>query len=583
MKNLSFPKDAPFSQEQRSWLAGFAAGLNSQLIASRAAPNPEQKKLRPLSVLYGTQTGNAEMIAQDVCEAASSLGFAPKNIELDSISIESLQEINHALFIVSTYGVGEMPDNAQLFWEALSASTAPRLENLNYGVLGLGDTSYDDFCEAGKLLDMRLEQLGASRISERVDCDVEYEDPANAWITNVLESLKGDSTERITDIRNTPSALENKKVLWTRKNPYQAKIQENSLLTTRNSSKEVRHFVLGLHDSGLDYAPGDALNVLPCNHASLVASILEVLQAKYNDPIDGFDKPLGDVLENRLEIMTPSKELIAEISARSSSQDLKKVLQSNDKSASHKQFWGVDVLDLLRMHPESKFSPTEFVKLLRPLQHRAYSISSSLRKHPEQVHLTVAAVRWLHNNREHRGVASTWLADGLKLGEEASVFFTRNKNFRLPEDNDQAIIMVGPGTGIAPFRAFLQERESIGATGKNWLFFGDRRRDQDFLYREEIESWSKSKHLSNLDLAFSRDQGKKDYVQHRMREKSTELFKWLEEGAYFYICGDAERMAVDVEAALQAIVEKEGNLTAEGSKGYINQLKKEKRFLRDVY
>ncbi|MBG09556.1 MAG: sulfite reductase subunit alpha [Gammaproteobacteria bacterium] len=582
MKNLSFPKDAPFSQDQKSWLAGFAAGLNSQLIAHRAIPNEEQQKLRPLSVLYGTQTGNAEMIAQDVCDAASRVGFAPKNIELDSISIDSLQEVSHALFIVSTYGVGEMPDNAQLFWEALSASTAPRLENLKYGVLGLGDTSYDDFCEAGKLLDMRLEQLGASRLSERIDCDVEYEDPANAWISSVLESLKGDSSEYIEMHPNKPRALENKKPLWTRKNPYQAKIQENSLLTTHDSSKEVRHIVLGLRDSGLDYLPGDALNVLPRNHSSLVSLILEDLKAKYDAPVDEFDEPLGDVLKNRLEIVTPSKDLIAEISERSNSSDLKKALQNNDKSASHKRLWGVDILDLLKMYP-AKFSPTEFVKLLRPLQHRAYSISSSLRKHPEQVHLTVAAVRWRHNDREHRGVASTWLADGLDLGDKANVFFTRNKNFRLPGDNDRPIIMVGPGTGIAPFRAFLHEREALGATGKNWLFFGDRRRDQDFLYKDEIENWSKKNHLSNLDLAFSRDQGKKDYVQHRMIEKGKELFKWLEEGAIFYICGDAERMAVDVEAALHSIVETEGDLTVEASKGYVNKLKKDKRFLRDVY
>ena len=372
-----------------------------------------------------------------------------------------------------------------------------------------------------------------------------------------------------------------KKPKWNKKNPYGAKLIENSLLSGEGSAKEIRHISFDLGDSEIAYQAGDALGVLPHNAPDLVKSILNFFHVNFDKKIDGYDVPIGVLLTEKFEIMTPSRELIHEIEKRASNREFSQAL--GDKIALENFLWGKDTLDLLEMLPENKRHLEEFLSWLRPLQHRAYSISSSPQVYGSEIHLTVAAVRWNYQNREHKGVASTFLSDCVELGETTGIFLSQNKNFRVPSDDDVPMIMVGPGTGIAPFRAFLQERQAREASGMNWLFFGDQHKNCDFLYKDELETMRDSGLLNRLDLAFSRDQSEKIYVQTRMLEQGKQLFSALEEGGHFYVCGDASRMAKDVEKALHEVVGVHGGLTSDGATDYINRLKREKRYLRDVY
>lgn len=586
------PEAAPFSEDQRAWLSGFLAGLHSrvamqqQAVPATAATAAAAAPAR-LAIFYGTQTGNAEALAQDTAAAAGANGFAPQVIALDDVSADDLAATSQAVFIVSTYGEGEMPDNAQLFWETLSAGTMPRLEKLRYGVLALGDTSYDEFCQAGKLIDMRLEQLGATRLRERIDCDVDYEDAAAGWIAEALKAL-ADVAEPSPDsataaIATTVAAATAARPKWNRKNPYHAATVENRLLSRGGSAKEIRHFAFDLGDSQLAYEAGDALGVVPRNAPDLVAAMLTCLGAGADDPVAGLDGPLGEALAGQFEIVTPSRELIAALAERSASAELRNAVAGGVKEELEAFLWGRDTLDLLTLDPQPPMDVAEFVSFLKPLQHRAYSISSCPGAHPGEVHLTVAAVRWERDGRPHRGVCSTHLADALQVGDTVPIFVSPNKSFRLPADDDAPVIMVGPGTGIAPFRAFLEERRVRGAGGRNWLFFGDQHRDRDFIYEDEISAMSASGLLTRLDLAFSRDQHEKIYVQSRMHENGKALYAWLEDGGYFYVCGDATRMAKDVDAALIEIVALHGALSPDNAAAYVAELKRAKRYVRDVY
>ncbi|MEM7438324.1 MAG: sulfite reductase subunit alpha [Pseudomonadota bacterium] len=570
------PEDAPFSDEQRSWISGFLAGLNSKLGATGGAAAPAAA-IVPIDILYGTQTGTAEMLAEDAGEAAQAKGFTPRIAELNDVEMDDLAAMENLIVVVSTYGEGEMPDNAEIFWDALSATTAPRLENLNFGVLALGDTSYEHFCQAGKLLDTRFEQLGARRMLARVDCDLDYEEPAENWIAAAIPDAG-------TPYENAPPAPKKaKKTGWGRKNPYVSTMLDNRNLSGVKSAKEIRHIAFDLGDSGLTYEAGDALGVMPVNAPDLVDCWLVRLGAKADMAVPGHDLPLSELLAKGLEIMTPSRDLIRAIEPLVKHDELTHVVGNGDKEALEHFLWGRDTLDLLNLNPDLKLDAAEVVSWLKPLQHRAYSISSSPKAHPGEVHLTVAAVRWMFEKREHRGVCSTFLADHVPEGAQAGIFMTPNKSFRVPENGDVPMIMVGPGTGVAPFRAFLEERRERGAKGTNWLFFGDQHRASDFIYQDEISAFSADDTLTRLDLAFSRDQAEKIYVQHRMIENGKDVFALLEDGGHFYVCGDATRMAKDVDAALHEIVETHGGMNADAAIDYINALKKEKRYVRDVY
>ncbi|MEM6052682.1 sulfite reductase subunit alpha [Erwinia sp. P7711] len=584
MKIPYIPEDAPFNGDQKYWLAGFLAGLHSRLLVledNKQVAGTTAAATTQLHILFGSQTGNAEALAQSAAKAARAQGLVPVVQGLGEVDIEVFATMRHVLIITSTYGEGEMPDNAQLFWQAISASTAPRLEQMHFAVLAIGDTGYDGFCQAGKFIDMRLEQLGAKRVSDRIDCDIDYEEPSNQWIATSMPQFAASAGSSGTALENLPEAP----VIpgSNKQNPYAAALITNKRLSGANSGKDIRHFEFDLTDSGLKYEAGDALGVIPVNDPSLVSLLLKQLNSDYETPVSGFDRSLGDLLTYQFEISEPSRKLIEWVGQNTTNQELRHVLQHDDKEALGVWLWGKDTLDLLQLELTRSLSIPEFVALLRPLQHRAYSISSSSKAHPNQVHLTIATLRYQSTGRVRSGVCSAYLAERVGRGEKPAIFISPNKSFRVPANGEAPLIMVGPGTGIAPFRAFLQERQSVGATGKNWLFFGDQHQEHDFIYRDELLAWKESGLLTHLDLAFSRDQSSKIYVQHRMMEQGAELFAWLEQGGYFYVCGDASRMAKDVDKALYQVIMQFGGMSAERAADYVDQLKKEKRYLRDVY
>ncbi len=578
MKTLKIPNNAPYSTTQQAWLNGFFAGMHRHILQhSEAEPLND---VRILNILYGTQTGTSESVAEDAAAIAKTKGLKPIVQSMDELDVAELVTMEYLLIITSTYGEGEMPDNAQILWDAIHTADAPRFENTQYSVLALGDTSYDLFCQAGLDWDNRLKVLGAKRLYDRVDCDVDYEEPAENWINAVIPLMaKGVDTivEPVTKTESKPQ--------YSRKNPFSATMTLNKLVTSEDSSKETRHYEISIAGSGLSYEAGDALCVIPTNGLELVADIVKVIGCKGDEIIFVQKKSisLSEALRSHFEIKLPSKELLTEIAEHPDNQVLKECLFSDDKDKLKDYLWGRDSLDLLKQSRDIKFSAAEFITLLKPLQHRAYSIASSGKMHPDNVHLTVASVRYDAQGRTHKGVCSTYLADIVDESTQVKIFFTPNKSFRVPENNDLPMIMVGPGTGIAPFRAFLQEREFRKATGKNWLFFGDRNAEMDFIYQEELAIFQKEGVLNRLDLAFSRDQSEKIYVQDRMREQGKELFAWLEQGGYFFVCGDAYRMAKDVDKALHDVIIKQGGKSSGEAIDYVNQLKKEKRYVRDVY
>lgn len=578
MTTANNSQNIPFNEAQQAWLGGFFAGMHSHILQS--AGSGDSANARSICIIYGSQTGNSESIAHDAAQAAKAHGLNPSILSMDEIEADAFSKIEYLLIITSTYGEGEMPDNAQLLWEAISSGDSIDLAQMKYSVLALGDTSYDLFCQAGIEWDQRLEKLGAKRVYDRVDCDVDFDDTAEAWISNTIP-LMADSAVTITvDSGSSKSAAK-----YGRKNPFPGKLTVNRLLSSPDSSKEIRHYEISMEGSELSYEAGDVLNIVPVNCPELAADVIKAIGCKgdEDEPVHGELMPLTEALSKHFEIKLPSKGLLDEIARRSGDQELNNLLSSGDKDKLTSYLWGRDTLDLLLQFSEMQFSAAEFLALLKPLQHRAYSISSSGKAIPDTVHLTISSVRYNSHNREHKGVCSTYLADLVDENTPVRCFFSPNKIFRVPENNALPMIMIGPGTGIAPFRAFLQEREFRKAKGINWLFFGDRNAASDFIYRDEMATMQKSGVLTKLDLAFSRDQQEKIYVQDRMREQGAELFALLEQGGYFFVCGDAYRMAKDVDKALHDVITTHGKLSEEQTADYVNQMKKDKRYVRDVY
>jgi sulfite reductase (NADPH) flavoprotein alpha-component len=459
----------------------------------------------------------------------------------------------------------------------LQSPAQPRLENLSYSVLALGDTNYEQFCKCGKDVDARLEALGAKRIFERVDCNVDYDVPAAAWQEGVFAILE--TTAKSAPLPATNGALqvheeveEEKPEGWSRKNPFPAKLVANRKLNGEGSGKEVRHYEISLEGSGLNYVVGDALGVVPQNCPEYVNDLLKVLHFDGSELVplaESGEVPIREALVNEYEVTKVPAALLKAVAERSADKTLADLLVPSGKEALAHYLWGREIIDLLIDYASVKFTPSEFVSHLKKLQPRLYSISSSINAFPEQVHLTVAAVRYESFSRQRKGVCSTFLAD--RADGKVPVFVQESHSFRLPGNGDVPIIMVGPGTGVAPFRAFLHDRRAANAKGRNWLFFGDQRGATDFYYREELESMMAEGFLTRLSTAFSRDQKEKIYVQTRMLEEGEELWKWLEEGAHFYVCGDASRMAKDVDAALRRICETAGGLSAEAAADYIRR------------
>jgi len=543
------PENAPFTSEQRAWLNGFLAGVLSRGEAAGTTALTAPVETRPLLIAFGSQSGNAESLAKRLAREATGRGFAARAAGLDSLQPADLVREKNVLLITSTWGEGDMPDNAMSFWDSINQNgTSPKLDGVKYSVLALGDKSYGDtFCLAGKKIDTRLTELGAIRVTERVDCDVEFDELAKTWSTTALAVLADTSSSTALLVASDP--ISTTQVIeesgYSKKNPFPGALIANIELNAKGSSKDTRHIAFSLAGSGLDYEVGDALGVYVKNCPEVVDSIVA---AHGFDPLTEVELPDGGTAALR------------------------------DAMISH-----YDVRQLHGVTPGNASTVTDFVANLRKLQPRLYSIASSLKAHPEEVHLCVGAVRYEVHGVMHKGVASTFLADRLALGETTGLFFHVAKHFRLPTDRTKPVIMVGPGTGIAPFRAFLEEREATGSPGKNWLFFGDQRRTSDFLYHDQIIEWVQKGLLTRLDTAFSRDQEEKIYVQTRMLQAASELWQWLEEGAHFYVCGDAKRMAKDVDAALHEIIQTAGGRSAEEAVAYIADMKKNKRYQRDVY
>lgn len=598
------PETAPFTSEQRAYLNGFIAGLFSRVPVSveGCAPQAATKQAKPLAVLYGSQTGTAEGLARRVCKAAAQKGFAPVVYEMAHYPREQLSRAKNLALLTSTYGDGEPPDNAKAFWDYLNDAHAPKLSGVQFSVLALGDSNYPKFCECGKQFDLRLEQLGATRVRQRVDCDVDYEEGFRQWLESVLaamdsasaggtasgELLKPVIEEVSLGAATSQSSAQRAGVAnrYDREHPFPAALVANIRLTGPGSAKETRHFEIAVDSSEIEYEPGDALGILPSNCPELVEQILGAIGASGDEPVpgpSGAEVSVRDALLSNYDITKVSRPFLEALAVRSRDQTLEKLLRPDANGEVAKFLWGRDMLDLLTAYSNAKFSALELVNLLKKLQPRLYSISSSPKANPGQVHLSVGVVRYEAFGRRRKGVCSTFLADRRSPQDPLRGFVHTSRHFRLPPDGDRPLIMVGPGTGIAPFRAFLQERRAVGAKGKTWLFFGDQRAASDFLYRDELEAMRREGTLTRMDTAFSRDQQEKIYVQHRLVERAKDVYAWLQDGAHFYVCGDANRMAKDVDAALHQVIEIAGGCAAQQAAEYVCELKKQHRYERDVY
>lgn len=581
------PVDAPVNPAHRTWINGLLAGMFSRhlLSGSMADAAADKSNKSKLSLLWASQTGNAETLAENFAAHLSAAGWAVSVQAMDDYSAEQLASETNLVLISSTFGDGEAPDNGQNFWKLLNDENLPRLEQLHFALLALGDSSYAQFCGHGKNLDARLQLLGAKPLLERLDCDTNFDLPAKQWLTTLTERLSAKTDRPISGgISRVPVAAE--KTTYTKANPYPARLIINQHLNNTGATKDTRQFGFALGDSGIVYEAGDALGVWPQNCPELVAELEQVLNLNADTPVlvDAHERPLRDALTQCYDICRVSMETLQFIATRSGSSDLKALLSEQRKTELQDWLWGRQLVDVLHEFP-IQCSTDELISLLKRLQPRLYSISSSPKMFADQIHLTVSAVRYTRyqqGKKIRKGVCSTFLADRAD-NSSVPIFVQSNKHFRVPADGGAPVIMIGPGTGVAPFRAFLQERRARGDTGKNWLFFGEQHAASDFYYHQELQAQLHAGHLTRLSLAFSRDQAQKIYVQDRMREAGDELWRWLEEGAYFYVCGDASRMAKDVDSVLREIVQVHGGLNEVDTVNYMRKLNMQKRYLRDIY
>ncbi|MGJ7910024.1 assimilatory sulfite reductase (NADPH) flavoprotein subunit [Neobacillus sp. LXY-1] len=585
------------TETQKVWLSGYLAASSSTFVLGAladATQNSEsssqqngQSISNEITVLFGSQTGNSKGLANKAGKRLEANGFKVTISSLSDFKTNQLKKVKNLLIIASTHGEGDPPDNALSFHEFLYSKRAPKLEGLQFSVLALGDSSYEYFCKTGKDFDSRLEELGGTRIYPRFDCDVDFAEPAEEWLEGVLGSLKGaenSSTTAQAVLTSSALAVESE---FSRTNPFKAEILENLNLNGRGSNKETRHLEISLEGSGLTYEPGDALGIYPENDPDLVSLLLEQLSWNADETVtvnkQGDALSLKEALRTYFEITVLTKPLLENVAQLSESEGLKELLVPGNEAKVKEYLNGRDLVDLVRDFGVWGSSGQEFVSILRKIPPRLYSIASSLAANPDEVHLTIGAVRYEAHDRERKGVASIQAAERLLPGDLVSVFVQQNDNFKLPADPSTPIIMVGPGTGVAPFRAFMQQREEEGAEGKSWLFFGDQHFTTDFLYQTEWQKWVKNGVLTKMDVAFSRDREQKVYVQHRMLEHSKELFSWLQEGAVVYICGDEKHMAQDVHATLLEIIENEGGLSRAEAEAYLADMQQQKRYQRDVY
>ena len=543
---------------------------------------------KTLTILYASQTGNAKGVASQLAEVAKAAGITVNLKNVSDYKAKSLKSETHLLIVASTNGEGEPPDDAIEFHEFLLGKKAPKLPELRYSVLALGDSSYEFFCQTGKDFDERLKALGAQQVAPRLDCDVDYDEQSQEWNLSIVETLKDELTQvaeglaPVIDLPVTAGAASQ----YTKQNPFPAKFLASQKITGRDSAKDVRHIEIDLDGSGLIYQAGDALGVWFENDPQLVDELIAALSLNGDDKVtvkvgsENQELTLKQALVEQLEI-TQTAPAFIEYWANLS-QDKALLAVAEDKNSAREYAANHQIVDVVKAAP-AKLSAQDLVDSLRKLTPRLYSIASSQAEVEEEVHLTVGVVQYQQDDNTRTGGASGFLSHRLEEGQKVRVFVEHNDNFRLPENGDTPVIMVGPGTGVAPFRAFMQQRDAQEAQGDNWLFFGDQTFTQDFLYQVEWQGYLKSGLLTRIDLAFSRDQAEKIYVQDRLREHAVEVFAWLERGAHFYICGDMSRMAKDVEAALLDIIAEHGKLDESQAQDYLKNLRNAKRYQKDVY
>ncbi|KRW58710.1 sulfite reductase [NADPH] flavoprotein alpha-component [Aeromonas allosaccharophila] len=565
--------------QQLAWVSGYLYGLSQTGQQNVAASAAVAAASGSLTILYGSQTGNAKGVASAIKAQAEARGLPVTLASMADYKPKQLKKESHLLVVVSTYGEGEPPESAVDLFEQLKKGKIGKLDGLKFAVLGLGDSSYEFFCQTAKDFDNFLATAGAERIYELASLDVDYQDAAKAWGEQALNAIaamlsSGAASSVASAVQQAVGHSQ-----YSKENPFPARLSVNQKITGRDSTKDIRHIEISLESSGLAYQPGDALGVWFDNDAELVGEVL-ALTGLSGDEATAHG-PLRTALTGHFELTRLHGGFItglADISDNAALKDL-----AGDKAQVNALVASAQVVDVLKRFPTA-LTAEQLVGLLRPLTPRLYSIASAQSEVEEEVHLTVGVVRYPQEDGTVRsGAASSYLADRLIEDGEVRVFVEHNDNFRLPANPDTPVIMVGPGTGIAPFRAFMQEREAQGAEGKNWLFFGNPHFTQDFLYQVEWQRYVKSGLLSKISLAFSRDQANKIYVQDRLREAGQELYQWLEAGAHFYVCGDANKMAKDVQEALLDVIAEHGHKSREEAEEYLSELRRAKRYQRDVY
>jgi sulfite reductase (NADPH) flavoprotein alpha-component len=571
---------------QQAWVSGYlaaAAQFAGQTAGTVAATQVAEAST--LTILYASQTGNAKAVASKMKAAAESKGFAVAFSDIASYKTNALVKEKYLIIVASTYGEGEPPESAVSFHKFLFGKKAPQLSQLHFAVLGLGDSSYEYFCQTAVDFDTKLAALGAKRLHPAALLDVDYDAQASEWQQQALSQfeplLKAANTAPSAQVIAWPGATDDHHSLYTKQNPLLAELSVNQKITGRDSTKDVRHIEISLADSGLTYQPGDALGVYFHNDPALVSAILAAtgIAADATVQFDGAEQSISKVLTEQLELTQSYPSFVEKYAAATNNTALQQL--ASDKTALREFLAQHQTADVVLQYPAA-LSAQQLVDSLRKQQPRLYSIASSQAEVGEEVHLTVGVVRFDAFGHTHLGGASGFLAERLAEGQQVKVFVEHNDNFRLP-NHDTPVIMIGPGTGIAPFRAFLQERDNAGATGQNWLFFGNPHFTQDFLYQVELQDYLKRGVLSKLDVAFSRDQEQKVYVQDKLLAKGAEVWSWLAQGAHLYICGDGSKMAKDVHQALLQIAQAQGGLTEEAAADYFEQLRESKRYQKDVY
>jgi sulfite reductase (NADPH) flavoprotein alpha-component len=587
------PENAPFTTEQRAWLNGLLAGL----FSSAPQAMTENKPSRRIAVLYASQSGTAEGLARKLAKELKAQGHTPAVSTLAGYTPAALAAESCALILASTYGDGDAPDGVQPFYEQLCLQHFPRMEKLFYAVFALGDRHYEHFCKFGKDLDAKLAALGGNRLADCVQSDVEVEEPFAQWKSEMMTRMS-ESAPFLSRKAPVPDPIASPpgqtasgseappSKAFTRDSPLLAPIVDKRSLTDVASTKSTLHVAFEIAGTGLRYEVGDACGVIPTNDLNLVAEILQTLRFNGNErvpSIKGGATTLHDALAHERQITRLSRQLVRAYAARGHCSPLLNLIETAQQPAFDAYVHERGLIDLLVDYPGVIDDANELTNLLPKLSPRLYSISSSPAAHAGQIHTTVAVVRFTAHNRTRGGVCSTFFADRTSIADKLPIYIQPNKKFKLPSNPDAPIIMIGPGTGIAPFRGFLHERRALGHQGRNWLFFGERSSTTDYLYREELESMQADGHLTRLDTAFSRDSAHKIYVQDRMMEHGTQLWSWLQEGASVYVCGDASRMAKDVNAALRQIVQEKGTMSAPAAEDYVAALKEQHRYHRDVY